>query len=95
MEKQMAESERKDLEAHVDLCAERYKTLHKKLDKLDDRLTGVEEHIIYVRAKLSEFKTMGEAASNESNKTLIGVMTAVGAALLAGLIATIVQLTIK
>jgi len=34
-------------------------------------------------------------ASNESNKTLIGVMTAVGAALLAGLIATIVQLTIK
>ena len=91
----MAESERKDLEAHVDLCAERYKTLHKKLDKLEERLNGVEEHIIYVRAKLSEFKTMGEAASNESNKTLIGVMTAVGAALLAGLIATIVQLTIK
>ncbi len=91
----MAESERKDLEAHVDLCAERYKTLHKKLDNVEARLNGVEEHIIYVRAKLSEFKSLGQLASNESNKTLIGVMTAVGAALLAGLIATVVQLTIK
>jgi predicted nucleic acid-binding Zn-ribbon protein len=88
----MAQSERKSLEAHVDLCAERYDTLHKKLDRLDQRLSGVEEHMLYVRGQLSEFKTSSE---NESNKTLIGVMTAVGAALLAGLIATVVQLTIK
>tara|TARA_R110000787_G_scaffold38226_2_gene96514 strand:+ start:1813 stop:2079 length:267 start_codon:yes stop_codon:yes gene_type:complete len=88
----MAQRERKSLEAHVDLCAERYDTLHKKLDRLDERLSGVEEHMLHVRGQLSLIKTSSE---NESNKTLIGVMTAVGAALLAGLIATIVQLTIK
>jgi predicted nuclease with TOPRIM domain len=88
----VADSERTNLEAHVDLCSERYKTLHKKLDKLEDRIGGLEEHIIYVRAKLSEFKSGSE---NAANKTLIGVMTAVGAALLTGLITTIIHLTMK
>ena len=53
---------------------------------------ALEEHIIYVRAKLSEFKSGSE---NAANKTLIGVMTAVGAALLTGLITTIIHLTMK
>ena len=35
--------EKKSLESHVELCAERYKFLESKLDTLDTKITKVEE----------------------------------------------------
>lgn len=88
----MAESERNDLGAHVDLCAERYRNLEKKLDSFEDRMVKMEEHIVVIRTKLSESSSGGE---NAANKTLISVGTAFGVALLTGLITVMIQLILK
>ena len=88
----MAESERSNLGAHVDLCAERYRALEKKLDSLEDRMGKMEEHIIVIRTKLSEASVGGE---NAANKTMISVGTAFGVALLTGLITVLIQFILK
>lgn len=88
----MAQSERSNLGAHVDLCAERYRTLENKLDSLEERMGKMEEHIIVIRTKLSESATGGE---NAANKTLISVGTAFGVALLTGLITVLIQFILK
>jgi phage shock protein A len=88
----MAESERTSLGAHVDLCAERYKTLEQKLDKLEDRMSTMEEHIIIIRTKLSE------SAADTNTKVsgqIINIGTAFGVALVTGLITVMVQLILK
>ena len=88
----MAESERTSLGAHVDLCAERYKTLEQKLDKLEDRMSTMEEHIIIIRTKLSE------SAADTSTKVsgqIINIGTAFGVALVTGLITVVVLLILK
>jgi phage shock protein A len=88
----MAASERTSLEAHVDLCAERYRALEEKLDKLEQRMHTMEEHIIIIRTKLSE--SAAEATSKSSGQ-LITVGTAFGVAMLTGLIMVLVQLILK
>lgn len=88
----MAASERASLEAHVDLCAERYRALEEKLDKLEQRMHTMEEHIIIIRTKLSE--STAEASSKTSGQ-LISIGTAFGVALMTGLITVIVQLILK
>jgi phage shock protein A len=88
----MAASERASLEAHVDLCAERYRALEEKLDKLEQRMHTMEEHIIIIRTKLSE--STAEATSKTSGQ-LISIGTAFGVALMTGLITVIVQLILK
>jgi phage shock protein A len=88
----MAESERTSLGAHVDLCAERYKSLDEKLDKLEHRMTAMEEHIIIIRTKLLE--STAETTSKNSGQ-LITIGTAFGVALMTGLIMVLVQLILK
>jgi phage shock protein A len=88
----MAESERTSLGAHVDLCAERYRSLEDKLDKLEHRMTTMEEHIIIIRTKISE---SAAEATNKSSGQLITVGTAFGVAMLTGLIMVLVQLILK
>lgn len=88
----MAESERSSLGAHVDLCAERYRSLEEKLDKLEHRMTNMEENIIVIRTKLSE--TKAETSSTASGQ-IISIGTAFGVALMTGLITVMVQLILK
>jgi hypothetical protein len=88
----MAESERSNLGAHVDLCAERYRSLEEKLDKLENRMTNMEENIIVIRTKLSE--TKAETSSTASGQ-IISIGTAFGVALTTGLITVLVQLILK
>lgn len=95
----MAESERTNLEAHVDLCAERYRTLEKKLDNLEERMDKLEEHIIVIRTTLIATQSVGkESGANATEKaqgTIITIGTAFGVALLTGLITTIVHFIMK
>lgn len=88
----MAASERTSLEAHVDLCAERYHALEEKLDKLEQRMTNMEEHIVIIRTKLSE---SAAEASNRTSGQLISIGTAFGVALMSGLIMVVVQFILK
>jgi prefoldin subunit 5 len=79
------EIEKKSLEAHVELCAERYKNLEDKLQSLDVRMGKIEELI-------GEIKNAVASSPNESNKTLITIGTAIVAALIGGLITLVVHI---
>lgn len=50
----MSDIEKRDLEAHVVLCAERYKNLEEKLDNLENRTSSIERTVVEIREKLIE-----------------------------------------
>lgn len=52
----MSELERHNLEAHVDLCAERYQQLRDKLDNLDLRLGDLERTMHTIHQDLTQFR---------------------------------------
>ena len=79
------EIEKKSLEAHVELCAERYKNLEDKLQNLDNRMGKIEELI-------GEIKNAVASTPNESNKTIITIGTAIVAALIGGLVTLTVHI---
>ena len=78
------EIEKKSLEAHVELCAERYNSLEQKLGNLEQKVEKLEEHIIFIRDRLSQIP-------NSANKTIITIGTAVFGALVTGLIVVFVN----
>jgi prefoldin subunit 5 len=78
------EIEKKSLEAHVELCAERYSNLETKLIHLDSRMEKLEGHIVDIKDSLGK-------VGGESNKTLITIGTAVFVALLTGLIGVLLH----
>jgi prefoldin subunit 5 len=77
--------EKKSLEAHVELCAERYSNLETKLTNLDSRMDKLEGHIVDIKDSLGKI-------GGEGNKTLITIGTAVFVALLTGMIGVILHL---
>jgi hypothetical protein len=76
--------ERENLEAHVDLCAERYRVLEEKLNRLEAKVDSLTDAM----AKVSEKQT---AASLSSNKLVIGA----AATVIAGLLSTVVLLLLN
>ena len=58
------DSEKKSLEAHVELCAERYRFLEEKLDILDSTLGSVKVDVVSV-------KDMMQKVVNQRNNQLI------------------------
>lgn len=80
--------EKQNLEAHVELCAERYANLETKLSNLDERMDKLEIHLVDIKDSLT-VKDSGQY------KVLITIGTAVLVALLGGMITLIVQLTAK
>jgi chromosome segregation ATPase len=58
------EIEKKSLEAHVELCAERYKSLDERLDFLGEKIAKVEKFT-------SEIKEAVQKLSEKSNDRLI------------------------
>lgn len=77
--------EKKSLEAHVELCAERYNNLDERLSSLDTRMGKIEELII-------EIKTAIATAPNESNKTIIAIGATLCGAMIGGIITLIVHI---
>lgn len=76
--------EKKSLEAHVELCAERYKNLDDKLCNLDERMGKIENMI-------ADIKTAISSVPNESNKTIIVIGTTVVGALMGGIFTLLVH----
>lgn len=56
--------EKKSLEAHVELCAERYKLLESKLE-------SVEEKVITVVSSVEDVKSTVQTMANKNNDRLI------------------------
>ena len=77
--------EKKSLEAHVELCAERYSNLETKLENLDSRMDKLEGHIVDIKDSLGK-------VGGDSNKTLITVGTSIFVALMTGMIGVILHL---
>jgi predicted nuclease with TOPRIM domain len=80
--------EKKSLEAHVELCAERYSNLETKLSNLDDRMDKIEGHIVDIKDNLGK-------VGGESNKTLLTIGTAIFVAFLTAVLGLVVHLATK
>lgn len=80
--------EKKNLEAHVELCAERYAALEEKLNQVERRMTVIETHVIEIKESISS-KTGG------INKQIISIGTAIIAAMFAAIITLLVHLAGK
>jgi hypothetical protein len=67
--------EKKSLEAHVELCAERYRYLEEKLDSLETKSTETNKMV-------SDIKGMVQTVVNKRNDQIIswglGIITALG-----------------
>jgi|TARA_A100001391_G_C5073786_1_gene278792 hypothetical protein len=72
------QSERNNLEAHVDLCAERYNRLEQRLQALENAMQEMKEMVI--------------AESQKSTKIVIGAAATVIGGLLSTLVAVILVL---
>jgi hypothetical protein len=73
--------EKKSLEAHVELCAERYKMLELKLETVEEKITGM-EHLI------RDVASMVTGMAEKRNNQLVGW----GVSIIGGLIAVIAWL---
>lgn len=80
--------EKENLEAHVELCAERYRQLETKLDGLEKRMDKLEEHVVFIRGHLAE-------TGNSQNKQLITIGTTIIGILMTSVIGLIVHLIMK
>lgn len=76
--------ERENLEAHVDLCAERYRVLEEKFNRLDGKMDTINE-------SLDQMNANSRSDKDRSAK----LMVTVGASVIVGLITVIVMLMIN
>ena len=76
--------ERENLEAHVDLCAERYRVLEEKFNRLETKV----DQIADTMGKMAEKQTQDKVAAN---KLIIGA----AATVIAGLLSTVVLLLLN
>jgi acetate kinase len=90
--------EKQSLEAHVELCAERYKTLNDKLDTVGNRVTDVEQKfdkkMEAVEKALGDIKNMIMCMQNSRNRQLIAWGSSV-IAVLAGAVGSLLWYIIK
>ncbi len=81
-----SEIEKQNLEAHVELCAERYSALNMKLDNLEQKVTGMESVIINIRDSLAE-------ANDKHNRQLITIGTSLIVVLIGAIITLVATLS--
>ena len=82
------EIEKKSLEAHVELCAERY-------DQLDKRLIGVETRMEKIEGHMVDIKEAIEQSNNGQSKQLIAIGTTIIGVLITAIVALVIHLAQK
>jgi predicted nucleic acid-binding Zn-ribbon protein len=80
--------EKESLEAHVELCAERYEKLESKLETVEKKVEKLETHIIAIREALA-------GSGDKQSKQLIAIGTAIVSVLITGLLTVLVHLINK
>jgi predicted nucleic acid-binding Zn-ribbon protein len=80
--------EKKSLEAHVEICAERYSNLETKLGNLDKRMDSLENHIVDIKDSITE-------VSNNNNKTIITIGLSIFGVILTALLGVFVHFATK
>lgn len=77
--------EKENLEAHVELCAERYRQLNLKLDSLGDKVSTMESMISDIKNTLSD-------ANDKHNRQLITIGTSIIVVLIGAIVTLLVAL---
>jgi predicted nucleic acid-binding Zn-ribbon protein len=80
--------EKQSLEAHVELCAERYEKLENKLEAVEKKVEKLEEHILSIKEHLA-------GSGDRQSKQLIAIGTAIISVLITGIITLTVHLVTK
>jgi hypothetical protein len=68
--------EKKSLEAHVELCAERYSALELRLDNVDSKIASLEQMVMQVRDMVRD---MAEKRNNQLISWGLGIMGSMAA----------------
>lgn len=76
--------EKENLEAHVELCAERYRRLEEKFENIEDRLDGLSDDIGTIKSSMSK-----------DNKIIIKTLIATAGTIIVALISTAAALLTK
>jgi chaperonin cofactor prefoldin len=88
--------EKKSLEAHVEICAERYSNLETQLSNLETRMDKVESYLIEIKDAISKATRPAEAKSVDEvtgpYKMMLTIGTTIGGALIGALITLIVHI---
>ena len=69
-----ADIEKESLEAHVELCAERYDRMAERMENLEQRLTGVETVLKEIKGMLAQKETEGYRKLISIGITAIGTL---------------------
>ena len=77
--------EKENLEAHVELCAERYKQLNMKLDTMNSKVSSMEGMISEIKSSLSD-------ANDKHNRQLITIGTSIIVVLIGAIVSLLVAL---
>ena len=80
--------EKKSLEAHVDLCAERYKQLEHKLSTLDKRVAKIEDGVEEIKDAINK-SALGQT------KQLLTIGTTIMGVSISAIIGLLVHLILK
>lgn len=83
--------EKKSLEAHVELCAERYENLETKLNSLESRMDRLESYLVEIKNSLVNAKSEASDSSGPY-KTMIAIGTTMLGALIGALVTLIVHI---
>lgn len=84
--------ERHNLEAHVDLCAERYRVLEKQINNVETRLDQIEEKVTILREEnIRAFASMRED-NLKQNQTTNRIMLGAAASVVAGVLTVVVTI---
>ena len=82
------EIEKENLEAHVELCAERYKALDNKLTHMERRLDNVEEHVVAIRDAINK-------STGGINKQTINILAGITGILLTTILGILMHIATK
>ena len=78
----MSELEKESLEAHVDMCSERYNGLHRELKNLSSRMDKFERMLTEMRDMMMKIKTDRQSKLISWGIGIIGTLVAAVGALL-------------
>jgi len=82
------EIEKENLEAHVELCAERYKALYNTLTHMEKRLDIVEEHVVAIREAINR-------STGGINKQTINMLAGITGILLTAILGILIHIATK